>query len=133
MQVGFLAFGVVLVVGLLLNGLAWRKAPILIYGLCVALTGIFCTQPFFEVDGYSSVESSLHSAFAQIAGVSFSIGILVQVFFESNPRLKLIHLAFFVSVIGLSAAFGLLSNHQGILQRLLYLVSFAWLILCYKA
>jgi hypothetical membrane protein len=132
MQIGFLSFGLILSVGLLLNGLSWRTTPILIYGLCVALTGIFCTKPFFDVDSYSTTQSTLHSTFAQIAGVAFSIGMLAQLVFASDKQAKIIHLAFFVLVIALSVAFGVLKNNQGIAQRLLYLVSFIWLIKYFK-
>jgi hypothetical membrane protein len=133
MQIGFLAFGLTWTIGLLLNGLTWRTTPTLIYGLCVALTGVFCTKPFTDIATYSTSQSTLHSTFAQIAGVAFSIGILTQIFFTSNNSLKFMHVVFFILVIGLSVTFGLLKNYQGIAQRLLYLVSFIWLIKYYKA
>lgn len=128
MQIGFLVFGLTLGTGIILNGLTWRTAPILVYGLCVALSGIFCTKPFFDLDIYSMTQSTIHSALAQIAGVSFSIGILAQIFFTTNNNTKLIHLIFFLVIIGFSLSFGLLKNYQGIAQRLLYLASFVWLI-----
>jgi hypothetical membrane protein len=132
MQIGFLAFGVILATGIFLNGLSWRTAPILIYGISVALTGIFCTKPFTDLPSFSIIDSRFHSAFAQIAGVTFSIGILVQIFFSTNNNLKYTHLLFFIIVVGLSASFGLVKNYQGIAQRLLYLTSFLWLIKYYK-
>lgn len=132
MQIGFLVFGLTLMTGILLNGLTWRTTPILIYGLCVALTGIFCTKPFVDIYTYSTIHSILHSTFAQIAGVTFSIGILTQLFYTADNTSKFIHLTFFILVIGLSATFGLLKNYQGIAQRLLYLTSFLWLIKYYK-
>jgi len=132
MQIGFLAFGLVLSAGIFLNGPSLRTAPILVYGLCVALTGVFCTKPFFDNYTYSTTQSTLHSTFAQIAGVTFSIGVLTQIFLTTDNNVKYIHLAFFILVIGLSATFGLLKNYQGIAQRLLYLTSFIWLIKYYK-
>lgn len=81
MQTGFLVFGLTLVIGIFLKGLSWRTSTILVYGLCVALTGVFCTKPFVNLDTYSTTQSTLHSLFAQIAGVAFSIGILTQLFF----------------------------------------------------
>lgn len=132
MQTGFLAFGSTLVIGIILNGLSWRASPILVYGLCVALTGIFCTKPFTQLENFDTTQSTLHSIFAQIAGVTFSIGILTQIFFTSEKHLNYIHILFFVLVIALSATFGLLKNYQGIVQRLLYLKSFIWLIKYYK-
>jgi len=107
MQIGFLIFGLTLSVGIFLNGLSLRSAPILIYGLCVALTGIFCTKPFFDANTYSTTQSTLHSIFAHIAGVTFTVGILTQIFFTTDKNLKYIHFAFFMLIIGLSATFGL--------------------------
>lgn len=131
-QFGFLAFGLTLSAGILANDLIWRTTPILIYGLCVGLTSIFCTKPFFPQDNYSVTQASIHSASAQIAGASFTFGIVLQLFYSTAKSEKWIHFVFFILVVGLSASFGLLKNYQGIAQRLLYLISFIWLIKFYK-
>lgn len=132
MQFGFLAFGLTLSAGILANDLIWRTTPFLIYGLCVGLTGIFCTKPFFPQDNYSVTQASIHSASAQIAGAAFTFGIVLQLFYSTAKSEKWIHFVFFILVVGLSASFGLLKNYQGIAQRLLYLISFIWLIKFYK-
>lgn len=132
MQIGFLSFGIFLAAGIISNGLSFPTLPILIYAICIALTGIFCTKPFLDIQTYSSIHSKLHSIFAQVAGVTFSMGILIHFFFTPDKNLKLIHLLFFVLIIGLSATFGLLKSNQGIAQRVLYLTSFLWLIKYYK-
>ena len=132
MQCGFLAFGIILVAGVLLNGFAWRTLPILLYALCVGLTGVFCEKPFFHYEPYSVAQASIHSILAQTAGVAFSIGILVQLFYTPDNSHKWIHFGFFILVIGLSAAFGLTKSYPGIPQRLLYLVSLLWLVGFYK-
>ncbi|HRR09641.1 MAG TPA: DUF998 domain-containing protein [Rhodothermales bacterium] len=132
MQFGFLAFGLTLSAGILANGLTWQSTPILIYGLCVGLTGIFCTQPFFNVNNYSATEANIHSVLAQIAGMAFTLGILVQLLNSADKSEKWIHFTFFILVVGLSASFGLVKDYQGIAQRLLYLASFIWLIRFFK-
>jgi hypothetical membrane protein len=132
MQFGFLAFGLTLTAGILANGLTWRTAPLLIYGCCVGLTGIFCTKPFFNLATYSATQATVHAALAQIAGFAFTIGILTQLYYSGVKSEKLAHLIFFILVVGCSAAFGLFKNQQGIAQRLLYLTSFVWLIKFYK-
>ncbi len=132
MQLGFLAFGLILVLGILLQGLSWRTLPILIYGLCIALTGVFCTKPFFPTEHYSELESRIHSTLAQLAGVVFTLGILIHIFYASNKTEKWLHVLFFTLVISLSAFFGLFKTYQGILQRLLYLTSFFWLVKFYR-
>jgi len=69
---------------------------------------------------------------AQIAGATFSIGVLVQLFYSADKSEKSIHFAFLILVVGFPASFGLVKNYQGIAQRLLYLTSFIWLIKFYK-
>ena len=132
MRFGFLAFGLIFSAGILANGLTWRTTPTLIYGLCVGLTGIFCTKPFFSLDNYSALQATIHSALAQIAGATFTLGILLQLFYSADKSEKWIHFVFFIFVVGFSAAFGLMKSYQGIVQRLLYLTSFIWLIKYYK-
>lgn len=132
MQFGFLVFGLTLSVGILANGLTWRTTPIFIYGVCVGLTGIFCTKPFFNLNDYSATQSTIHSVLAQVAGIAFTLGILLQLYYTNDKNEKWIHLLFFILVVGLSASFGLVKNYQGISQRLLYLTSFIWLVNYYK-
>lgn len=132
MQFGFLVFGLTLSVGILANGLTWRTTPILIYAVCVGLTGIFCTKPFFNLNDYSATQSTIHSVLAQVAGIAFTLGILLQLYYTDDKNEKWIHLFFFILVVGLSASFGLVKNYQGIAQRLLYLTSFIWLVNYYK-
>ena len=132
MQFGFLAFGLILSTGILANGLTWRTSPILVYGLCVGLTGVFCTKPFFNLENYSASQASIQSALVQIAGVTFTLGILLQLFYSVDKSEKWVHFTFLILVVGFSASFGLLKNYQGIAQRLLYLTSFTWLLKYYK-
>lgn len=132
MQIGFLAFGLSLCAGIAVNGLTWRTALIFGYALSVGLTGIFCTKPFFVTDSYSVSESQMHSVFAQSAGFSLCLGILVQIFFTQSANEKFVHLPFFIAIIGLSATFGLVQEYQGIVQRVLYCTSFLWLVKLYK-
>ena len=132
MQFGFLVFGLTLSVGILTNGLTWRTTPILVYGLCVGLTGIFCTKPFFNLYNYSATQATIHSALAQIAGATFSLGILLQLFYSADKSEKWTHFIFFILVVGLSASFGLVKNYQGIAQRFLYFTSLLWLTKYFK-
>ncbi len=132
MQTGFLAFGLILSLGIVLNSMSLRTTPVLIYALCVGLTGVFCTKPFFDYHNYSTLEVTIHATLAQTAGAAFSIGILVQLFYTDNKTEKWIHLIFFILVMVFSASFGLLKNYQGITQRLLYVTSFIWLIKFFK-
>ncbi len=132
MQIGFVTFGLILAVGIILNGINWRTSAIFIYAICVALTGVFCTKPFFVFESYSLIQASIHAVLAQMAGLFFTVGILMHAFFAPNHHERLIHLIFFILVLAFSASFGLFKDFQGVLQRLLYLVSFIWLIKFFK-
>ncbi|MBK8089107.1 MAG: DUF998 domain-containing protein [Chitinophagaceae bacterium] len=134
MQTGFILFGVILMMGISLNEISLRTMPLLIYALLVALSGIFCARPILNEEALisSEMQSILHPIFAQAAGVAFSIGILLQIFYAESKKRKTIHFLFLIAVIGLSIAFGLNHEFPGIIQRVLYLVSLLWLAVFYK-
>jgi hypothetical membrane protein len=137
MKIGFILFGVFLNLGItnkIINGDGNLRLelPILIYALAIMVSGLYSTKPF-ELDvPYSAIESNIHSMAAQSAGIAFSIGILIHGFSESNMTLKLIHFTTFLFVITLSALFGLLESNVGVIQRIMYLGSFIWLVLFYN-
>lgn len=138
MQAGLSGFGVLvmLAVGLVIHSLKKVLTPVLpvmLYGLGVFLSGIYCAAPIDPSVEYSVAEAELHSTFATIAGMSLSAGILWHIFASSNRNEKLTHTIFLVAVVGFSMLFGLVDNGTidaglGILQRCIYLSGFAWLI-----
>lgn len=137
MKMGFLLFGGILATGItvkLLNGnrSLWTELPILIYGLAILVSGLYSTKPIEAGVEYVEMESQIHSYAAQIAGIAFSLGILIHGFSESNPKLKIIHFAAFAFVIGFSALFGLAETNTGIIQRTMYAGSFVWLVFFYN-
>ena len=137
MQIGFIGFGVLLSVGVLQNirkerNYRFRQFPLLIYAIGILLAGIFCTRPFVDGIPYSEVEARLHSSFASIAGFALSATLLLY-FLTDNRRRKLPQLISLFLVLGLSITFSLLSSYTGIVQRMLYLVGFSWLIFIYSS
>lgn len=127
MRLGFVLFGAMLLIGVFSNQWSVRTLPIAIYAFAILMSGIFCAEPFGQAVAYNVHEARWHSIFAQLAGVAFSIGILLQIWFADTNQAKLIHGLFFVVVILISALFGLLNTHVGIVQRILYMVSLVWL------
>ena len=135
MQAGFVGFGLLLAVGL-----GWKSYtqgminypdfPVLLYGLSVLVTGIFCAAPMDSKLNFSSQEAQVHSIFATIAGIALVAGILWYLLV--SPTERSFHLVFLVLVTGVSILFGLSESGtvpigKGIVQRTLYLVSFIWL------
>lgn len=132
MQSGFIGFGILLAFGIIRNGVSRNNMAILVYAVCVAFTGIFSTKPLQDTETYWVLGASLHSLFAQLAGWGFSIGILIQLYYSKESRMKSFHLIFFLFIIGFSLLFNLIENYQGIAQRALYACSVIWLSLLYK-
>jgi hypothetical protein len=137
MKTGFILFGSILSVGivhkLVFNeGKILFELPILIYGLAILISGVFSTKPFIDGIAYSQTESMIHSYAAMTAGISFSIGILIFGITSSATNLKLIHFTTFIFVVGFSALFGILTNNIGIIQRVMYTGSFAWILFFYN-
>lgn len=133
MKTGFILFGTFLSAGILVKLLGHKgdlliELPILIYALSILVSGIFSTKPFESGVEYSEVEYQIHSICAQLAGFTFTIGLLTSGIKEANLSLRLIHLAFFVFVLACSILFGLMKENMGIVQRIMYLGSFVWLL-----
>ena len=138
MQAGLSGFGalIMLAVGMTIYGtkkVLIPVLPVMLYGLGVFLSGIYCAAPIDPSIEYSVAEAKLHSTFATAAGLSLSAGILWHIFASSNRSEKLAHIIFLVAVVGFSMLFGLVDNGTiniglGIVQRCIYLSGFAWLI-----
>jgi hypothetical membrane protein len=138
MQAGFIGFGILLAGGLVLKSRTLGRVNppdilILFYGLSILMTGIFCAAPINNSLAYSAKEAQLHSIFATVAGISLSLGILWYLIAASSTPERIYHLVFLVLVIGLSMLFGLAENGtlpvgQGIVQRVMYLAAFIWLV-----
>lgn len=134
MQTGFVVFGLLLSIGLIAHMVQLRRVDygllaLVIYALAVGLSGIYCTKPFVEGVSYVELEQKMHSAFATIAGIAITAGIVIHFFTSSSIELKVIHFAFFLLVTLASLAFGLLPAIQGAIQRILYASGFAWIVI----
>jgi len=137
MKIGFILFGGILVIGITNklingNGKLLTELPILIYGLAILISGLYSTKPIVDGIEYSELESKIHSYSAQIAGMAFSIGLLIYGFTETNTNLKIIHFVTFAFVVGFSTLFGIMDSNVGIIQRVMYIGSFVWLTLFYN-
>ena len=131
-------FGALIVLAVGLSIFKTRKViysllPIALYGFAVLLSGIYCAAPIDPSNPYSVSEAELHSMFATLGVLMLSAAIFWRIFTSANNRERLAHSILLVAVIGLSMLFGLAKNDtieigKGIIQRLLYLSGFAWLI-----
>jgi hypothetical membrane protein len=138
MRLGFVGFGILLNVGFLLKCLRARRIRIaygliMVYGMAVLMTGFFSVAPFAGTADYSRTEDTLHTVFAQLAGMAFSISILTHAVSARTTRLRAVHIGVFFLVVVVSMMVALTDGSPiefptGIAQRLLWLISFAWLL-----
>jgi hypothetical membrane protein len=136
MQAGFVGFGVLLAAAVIRNwrarpSLWYREVPLLLYALCIALSGIFRTRPFVPGAACSETEAQLHSIFATVAGILLSTAVLAHLLSDEDARRKTGHLAALILIMATAMAFGMSSTNTGLIQRFLYLVGFAWIALLY--
>ena len=137
MQVGFIGFGLLLTGGLIwkfrtLGLIDYSNLPIIVYALSILVTGVFCAAPIINSSTYSVREAEIHSIFATIAGVALVTSILWHLI-TAPAGDRSFHLIFLLLVTGISMLFGLSENEtipigKGIVQRVLYLTAFIWLI-----
>lgn len=138
MQAGLMSYGLLVMLAVGLASIKERKMlfyllPVGLYGLGIFLSGIFCAAPIDPRIAFSVEESNLHSRFATLAGFSLSAGILWRIFLASNGRERMVHTFFLFAIVVFAVLFGLAESEmlligKGIVQRLMYLSGFAWLI-----
>lgn len=133
MQIGFIGFGFLLSLGLIVEMYHNKKinflyVPIILYALSIMITGFFSAQPFLEGVEYSKYESMIHSIFATVAGFSLSLGVVMYFIKAETMQLKIIHFSYLLFITGVSLLFGMFPDYQGLIQRILYLGSFTWIL-----
>jgi hypothetical membrane protein len=139
MRAGFISFGLLVIAGLLVKAravghLIARDLPLLGYGAAIALAGIVSTAPIDDSAAYSVAEARWHSWFASAAGWCLSIGMLWYALNAPGPRVRWLHVAALAAITATALAFGLAESDAiplgtGVVQRVLYALGLAWLML----
>jgi hypothetical membrane protein len=133
MRLGFIGFGMLLIMTLISfwidNSITWwLLVPFIIYGVAVLLTGIWSTEyKEFKAEA-SAFASKLHSLFAALAGIALTMTIVVNMIITQVMSFKWLHLGFVVAITLISLLFAKIPKYQGIIQRVLYLTSFIWML-----
>jgi hypothetical protein len=133
MRAGFIGFGALVALGAVRRyraqpSRAYRDWPLLLYGLGMALAGVFSARSWVDAVAYSPGEAGLHSLMATLAGVGISLAALLSWIRDPGPRRDVWHLVAFALMMLLSALFGMVTRGAGVVQRCLYIVGFAWLV-----
>lgn len=133
MQAGFVGFGLLVQIAGIqrmqaARSFKCREAAIMLYGLGILCSGIFCAAPFVENVPYSQQQAQLHSLFATAAGVALSAAILLFAVTDAPKSRRVVHAIALILIMGLSFLFSTLPAISGAIQRLLWVAGFAWLV-----
>jgi hypothetical protein len=100
----------------------------MLYGLALLLAGIFSTEPFVEGVTFSAGEAQLHSTFATAAGVMLTLATLLYALTDAPAGRRIVHWIALALITLISLMFGAMPAIGGVLQRVLWVVGFAWLV-----
>ncbi len=113
---------------LYLNKYWFQKISLTIFGLSLIFTAIFKHAPIHTDLLYNLREDQLHSFFASMVGFSFTIFAFSAAFIELKTARRL--LAVLAAVIAVCFSILIFNMpYAGIWQRLMFIISFAWLII----
>jgi hypothetical membrane protein len=130
MSGAFMALGA----GIVVDGLrpfSRARAPFVAFGIFMALAGLFGHRPITA--GVSHVEwvHGVHSALGTAAGIAITIAFAWQALRQPTPAGRIVAGVLAVLCFALPLAMLSFPAVQGAIQRLMYLLAFAWLWLFY--
>jgi len=130
-RLGFLLFG--LGVGLLSFG---RHRPWLLparalhgtFAVCMVLVATFSSRSWIENSPYHTVENGLHSAAATVMGLAFALGVGAVAMERAGEhhRVRYLDVTALIASIVLPFAMAWSDSSAGLLQRIMFLVAYAW-------
>ncbi|MEQ1882211.1 MAG: DUF998 domain-containing protein [Burkholderiales bacterium] len=130
MVAGFLALGL----GIAVDGIRkfqWLALPFIAFGVFMALAGLFAHKPLAPNVLFSEAMHAAHSALASLAGASVTVGLVWYAVRARGAWRR--GIAFFLGALCVVLPLGMLAAppYQGLIQRAMYLLVFAWLWACY--
>ena len=101
--------------------------PFVAFGLFMALAGLFGHKPINPDVPYRAWAHAVHGGLATAAGISISVAFIWQAVRQEHPARRVVAAVLAVLCFVLPMAMLLLPEFQGAIQRLMYLLVFAWL------
>jgi hypothetical protein len=134
MNVTFVLLGLsVIIDGWRLLGNFWfHKIVITVFGVALIMAAFFRHAPITVNIPFDVREDKLHSVFATITGTSFTLFAISAAFIEKSLHRKLMAALAGVIATILSVMMFTLTDFAGIWQRLLLIISFAWLVFFFR-
>lgn len=130
MASAFLALGAAVVA----QGVSAFRRPLLpfvVFGVSFGAAGLFGHKPIVPDVPYSVWVDAAHSALATVSGVSLTVGFLWQAFVARVQWYRWLSAALALACVGMPLLMLRLPHYQGLVQRVMYLLVFAWLWVYY--
>ncbi|MDH3531590.1 MAG: DUF998 domain-containing protein [Gammaproteobacteria bacterium] len=125
--------------GLICLGLAsiaayWCRRPslnvfFLLFGACIALSGLFSHKPFIDGRPYAEWLDRLHSALASLGGMSAVAAFFTLTIKSKTSAGRVVNASIALGFTGLSAAMFIWPDYQGIFQRMIFAAFIVWVLL----
>ncbi len=132
MAAGFVLLGAAMVA----DGIAVFRRPLLpfmAFGVCFGAAGLFGHKPITSSAAYVPWIDSAHSALATLSGICLTIAFAWQATKPASRGYRSVALFIAALCLVLPLLMLRLPQYQGVIQRLMYLIVFAWLWACYPA
>ncbi len=111
-----------------LKNLWVQKVLLISFGIGLIFTAIFQHAPINEAIPYNILEDNIHSASASVVGFSFTLFAFSVAFIENTDKRRILALLIGMLSIGLSLLMFSVTNYTGVWQRLMFIISFGWMI-----
>ena len=127
-----LAFGSVIAGWNYFEGFLLHRIVLVLFGISLTLMAFFNHAPLNPGIRYNLTEASLHEYFSGTMGLSFVIlSISTSLILERQSK-RLLAIAVGISIILLSVMMSEAEMYAGIWQRLMFIISFGWMIYTYS-
>jgi len=114
------------------EGFAFQRLFLVLFGISVTLAAFFSQAPVNAHTQYKILEDGWHSYFIFTAGMTFVILTVSSTFILENQKDRLLTTAAGISVIILSILMSEVPFIKGVWQRLLFIISFGWMVYCFN-
>jgi hypothetical protein len=105
--------------------------PFMLFGIAFAAAGVFGHKPISDAVPYSAWLDAAHSTLATASGIALTVGFLWQAAAARPTAYRLLSAALAIVCVALPLLMLNLPGYQGLSQRVMYLLVFAWLWVFY--
>ncbi len=110
----------------------FHKTLLIIFGSGLILVAFFQHAPIIGGIPYSILEDTVHSIFATVVGASFTVFAFSAAYIENTTRRRVLALGVGFVAIVLSMLMFSVADLAGLWQRIMFIISFIWLIFFFE-